>query len=149
MKMAKGNPNTGGKGPYLVLGCGDVGFSIASRLKCRGVEVAVIDKHAMKVEQLGWMGYNAFLGDFSSPEVLKSAGIAGARVVLITVRDFQIIRRALDAIGQLKAKLGISPLVLVLISDEAEVPEAKRLGADEALPSNQILADFVLGKLEC
>jgi hypothetical protein len=27
-------------------------------------------------------------------------------------------------------------------------PEAKRLGADEALPSTQILADFVLGRLQ-
>lgn len=34
------------------------------------------------------------------------------------------------------------------ISSKVDVPEAKRLGADEALPSNQILADFALGRLE-
>lgn len=148
MMMAKGNPNAGGQGLYFVLGCGDIGFAIASRLKCRCAEVAVIERDASKVEVLMWRGYTAFPGDFGSPEVLKGAGIEGAGVVIITVRDFQTIKRALNAIGQLKAQLGISPLVLTLVSDEAEVPEAKRLGADEALPSNQILADFALGRLD-
>ena len=148
MKMAKGNSNMGGRGLYLVLGCGDVGFAVASRLKCRDVEVAVIEGDASKVEALGWHGYAAFPGDFGSPEVLRSAGIEGAGIVIITVRDFPTIKRALNAIGQLKAQLGISPLVLTLVSDEVEVPEAKRLGADEALPSSQILADFALGRLQ-
>ena len=148
MTMAKGNSNAGGQGLYLVLGCGDTGFAVASRLKCRDVEVAVIERDASKIEGLRWHGYAAFLGDLGSPEVLKSAGIEGARVVIITVRDFPTIKRALDAISQLKAQLGISPLVLTLVSDEVEVPEAKRLGADEALPSSQILADFALGRLD-
>lgn len=90
----------------------------------------------------------AFLGDFGSPEVLRSAGIEGAGAVIITVRDFPTIKRALNAIGQLKAQLGISPLVLSLVSDEVEVLEAQRLGADEALPSHQIIADFALTRLQ-
>lgn len=78
MTMTKGNSNMGVQGLYLVLGCGDIGFTVASRLKCRDVEVAVIERNASKVEELRWHGYAAFLGDFGSPEVLKSAGI-GAR----------------------------------------------------------------------
>lgn len=148
MTVAKGDPNAGGRGLYLVLGCGDVGFAVARRLRCRGVEVAVIEREASKVEVLMWRGYVAILGDFGSPEVLRSAGIGRAGAVIITVRDFLTIKRALNAISQLKAQLGISPLVLVLVSDEAEVPEAKRLGADEALPSSQIIADFALGRLK-
>ena len=148
MTLAKGNPNVGGRGLCLVLGCGDVGFAVASRLKCRDVEVAVIERDASKVEALRWRGYAAFPGDFGSPDVLRSAGIGGAGAVIITVRDFPTIKRALNAINQLKAQLGISPLVLTLVSDKVEVPEARRLGADEALPSSQILADFALDRLE-
>ena len=148
MTMAKGNPNMGGRGLYLVLGCGDVGFAIASRLKCRCTEVAVIERNADKVEALRWNGYSAFCGDFSSTEVLKRAGMERADAVIITARDFPTIKRALNAIGQLKAQLGISPLVLALVSDEVEVPEAKSLGANVVLPSSQILADFALGRLE-
>jgi hypothetical protein len=50
----------------------------------------------------------------------------------------------LKAIGELKVQLGIRPLILALVLHEALVPEAKRLGADEALPFSQIIADFVL-----
>jgi len=35
-----------------------------------------------------------------------------------------------------------------LYLDEAVCKEAKRFGADEALPSSQILADFALGRLD-
>lgn len=147
MTVAKGNSNAGGRGLYLVLGCGDVGFAVVSRLKCRCAKVAIVERNAAKVETLNILGYTAFLGDFGSSEVLRSADIERAEAVIITVRDFPTIERTLRAIGELKVQLGISPLVLALVSDEAEVLEAKRLGADEALPSNQILADFVLGRL--
>jgi len=148
MTVAEGGSSAGGWGLYLVLGCGDVGFAVARRLKCRCVEVAVVDRDVDKVEALGWQGYTAFLGDFGSPEVLRSADIERAEAVIITVRDFPTIERTLKAIGELKVQLGVSPFVLALVSDEAEVAEAKRLGADEALPFNQILADFALGRLE-
>ena len=52
-------------------------------MKCRGVRVSIIDKDAMKVETLKLGGCSAFLGDFGSPEVLRSAGIEGAGVVII------------------------------------------------------------------
>jgi Trk K+ transport system NAD-binding subunit len=149
MKMAKENSNMG-QGLYLVLGCGDVGFAIASRLKCRA-KVVIIERDERKVEHimsLMPLDYETILGDFSSTDVLKRADIERADAVIITVRDFPTIERALKAIGELKAQLRISPLVLVLVPHEAGVPEAERLGADEALPSNQIIADFVIGRLE-
>ena len=133
---------------YLVLGCGDVGFAIASRLKCRCAEVVVVERNADKVEHLMSLDHTAILGDFSSPDVLKRAGMERADAVIITTRDFPTIERTLEAIGELKAQLGIIPLVLVLVKDEAEVKVVKGLGADEALPSSQILANFVVGRLE-
>ena len=131
---------------YLVLGCGDVGFAIASRLKCRA-EVVIVERNADKVEHLMSLDYTAVLGDFSSLEVLRGAGIERAEVVVITTRDFPTIERTLEAISELNVQLGIKPLVLALVKDEAEVKVVKRLGADEALPSSQILADFVVGRL--
>lgn len=37
--------------------------------------------------------------------------------------------------------------MLAVVSDEKEVPEAKKLGADEALPYSQVITDFVLARL--
>lgn len=50
---------------YLLLGCGDVGFVLASELKERGVELVVVDQNSEKVDQLKGLGFNAIVGDFS------------------------------------------------------------------------------------
>jgi voltage-gated potassium channel Kch len=113
---------------YLVLGRGDVGFAVVSMLRCPA-KFTIIER------------------DFSSTEVLKRAGIERADTVIITVRDFPTTERTLKAISDLKARLGIKPHVLAVVFDENEVPEAKRLGADEALLYSQVMADFVLARL--
>ena len=133
---------------HLVLGCGDVGFALTSRLKERGAELTVIDKDPKKVKLLKEMGFSAFLGDFSSPEVLKGAGIESAEVVLVMTPNFGDTELALGAVNELKAKLNIDPVVVVRVQDEAEIAEAKRLGASDALPSSQILADFAMSRFQ-
>jgi len=137
-----------GEQVYLVLGCGDVGFSVAGRLKERGVELVVVDRDVKKTEQLKEMGFSALVGDFCIPKVLKDAGISRAEVVLLMVPDFRATERALGTINRLKTELKIDPVVVTRVLDEAETAEAKRLGASDALPSSQILANFALSRFE-
>ncbi len=137
-----------GERVYLLLGCGDVGFSVASRLKNRGAELVVVDKDAKKIELLKKMGYSAFVGDFFLPNVLKDAGISRAEVALLMVPDFHATERTLGAINRLKAELKIDPVVVARVLDEAETAEAKRLGASDALPSSQILANFTFSRFQ-
>jgi len=129
---------------YLVLGCGDVGFAVANELKGLGIELAVIDRDAVKVEMLRELGYEAIRGDFGSPEVLRKAGIERAEAVLITARDFSATKQALKAIKKLEIDLEIKPVVIARVSEESEVPEVKRLGASDALPSVQVFVDSLL-----
>lgn len=133
---------------YLVLGCDDVGFSTASMLKERGVEVVVVDKNAKRIRDLKLTGYNAVLGDFGRPDVLREAGMAGAEMVLIMTPNISTTRTALGAINRLKAELKVDPVVVARVLDEAEADEVKRLGASDALPSSQLLANFAIGKFE-
>lgn len=137
-----------GEGVYLVLGCGDVGFSVASRLKERGVELVVVDRDDKKTEQLTKMGFSTFLGDFCLPKVLKDAGISRAEVILLMAPDFRATERALGTINRLKTELKIDPVVVTRVMDEAEMVEAKLLGASDAIPSSQILANFALSRFE-
>lgn len=132
----------------VVLGCDDVGFSVANRLRERGVEVTVVDKDAKRVGQLRLMGYRAVLGDFGLPEVLREAGMERAEMVLIMIPNFPAIRAALGAINTLKTELKVDPVVVARVLDEVEVREVKRLGASDALPSSQLLADFAISKFE-
>ena len=131
-------------GPYLVLGCGDVGFAVVNKLKGLGVELAIIDRDAAKVEMLKCLGYKAIRGDFCSLEVLRKAGIEHAEAVLITGRDFSATKQALKAIKKLEIDLEIRPVLIARVSEDSEVPEVKRLGASDALPSVQIFADSLL-----
>ncbi len=137
-----------GERVYLILGCGDVGFSVASRLKKRGAELVVVDKDVKKIEWFKKAGYSAFVGDFCLPYVLKDAGISRAEVILIMVPDFRATKQALGAINSLKVELKIDPVVVARVIDEAETTEVKRLGASDALPSSQILANFTLSRFE-
>ena len=146
--MAEGNSAKNNRGLSLVLGCGDVGFEVASRLRERGLAVAVVEKDAGKVEALRLTaGHDAHRGDFRSPEVLKQAGISQAEVVILTVPDFTIIRQTLEAISQLKKELGINPSVIALVRHEMEAVEVKRLGASEVVPLAQTIADAIVNKL--
>ena len=143
--MAKGNSKVGGQGLYLVLGCGDVGFEVACRLKERGLRVVVVDKDARIVEHLKLVaGHYAFLGDFCLPEVLKQAGIARAEVVVLAVQEFSTTRKALDAINRLKAELEINPVVIARVGHEMEATEVKLLGASDVVPSVQVFVDSLL-----
>lgn len=133
---------------YLVLGCGDVGFSLTRLLKEQGAEIVVIDKDPKKVQRLKDMGYSALLGDFSSPEVLRNAEIERSEAVLLLSPNFRENEHALVAVNELKAQLKIDPIVIVRVQDELEIKEAKRLGASDVLPSSQILANFALDRFQ-
>jgi len=131
-----------------VLGGGDVGFSVASKLKERGLELVVVDKDPKKIEWFGKLGFGTFMGDFCLPNVLKEAGISRAEVVLLMVPDFRVTERALGTINSLKVGLGIDPVVVTRVLDEEETVEAKRLGVSDVLPSSQILANFAISRFE-
>lgn len=133
---------------YLILGCGDVGFTVASKLKERGTELAIVEQNLSKVDQLKKMGYNAFVGDFGDPQVLINAGIERADAVMVLAPGFPTVERALGAINQLKFERGIDPVVLVRISDEAETNDVKKLGASDVIPASQILANSALEKFQ-
>lgn len=133
---------------YLILGCGDVGTTLASELRKRGAETTLVDVDSKKVKWLENSGYKAFVGDFGLPHVLRNAGIERAEVVLLMTPNFQAMEQALGAINRLKTQLKIDPTVIVRVHDEKEVDDAKRLGANDALPSSQILASSTLDRFQ-
>jgi len=131
---------------YLLLGCGDVGLAVAKKLRESGARVAVVDSDASRIRLLKGMGYDVTEGDFSSPDTLRSAGIELAEVVLLLTSNYRATERALVTIDSLKRQLGIDPVIVARAEDESDVPELKKLGAAEALPSSQILAGSVFTK---
>ncbi|MCD6248684.1 MAG: NAD-binding protein [Hadesarchaea archaeon] len=131
---------------YLLLGCGDVGFILANKLREQGAEVTIVDKSQAKVEQLRGLGYDAVMGDFTKPETLKRAGIASAEVVLILVKDIETTELTFGAINQLKLELKIDPVIVARVTDVAEAQDLKKLGATDVIPVSNVIADYTFQK---
>lgn len=143
----EGNAKTGARRPCIVVGCGDIGLEVTSRLKEKGMEVVIVDKDEDKIEYLK-PTFHTFAGDFGSPEVFRSAGIENAGVVIVTLSNLSEVKLALAAINQAKGKVWGMPFVLTLIPQDDTEREARRLGASDVVPSTQTLADAIVDKLE-
>ena len=132
---------------YLVLGCTDIGFEIATKFKERGTEVTLVEPDAQKAGALG-MTLNVFQGDFTSKEVLEKAGIKKAEVVFIATPERSLIERTLNAINLIKTECGIEPIVLSVVADELLEKWVRGLGADGCLPVTQSLVQSAFQEFE-
>jgi CPA2 family monovalent cation:H+ antiporter-2 len=69
----------------VVVGYGPVGQAVDRALREAGIEVVVIDQNMDTVAALAGAGRLAIYGDASAPEVLRQAGIARARYLVVTL----------------------------------------------------------------
>ncbi len=113
----------------IVCGLGRVGREVARALQRRGFPFVAIDYSAAKVEEARRQGYLAIYGDATNPNVLEQAGLASARMLVITLPDLpgteQIIRIARD----------INPRVRIVArtADPRAIAHLKQAGADEVV----------------
>jgi CPA2 family monovalent cation:H+ antiporter-2 len=74
-------------GHAIVIGYGRVGSVIGETLTRNGISYVAIEQDHDTVEALRGRGIPAFFGDASRPEVLESAGIGRARLLIVTAPD--------------------------------------------------------------
>jgi monovalent cation:proton antiporter-2 (CPA2) family protein len=73
--------------PVLIVGFGDFGSSVGRLLGAAGVDCTVLDLDADRVDVLRRLGLRVHYGDASREDLLRSAGIARARLVILCVGD--------------------------------------------------------------
>ncbi len=71
----------------ILAGFGRFGQVIGRFLIGQGLKVTVLEKDPEQIELLRKFGYKAYFGDASRPEVLRSAGIAKARLLIVAVDE--------------------------------------------------------------
>lgn len=71
--------------PVLVAGYGRYGQIVCSLLRCCGFKPTVIDFDVTLVEGMTKFGYKTYFGDATHPELLESAGIAQAKLLIIAI----------------------------------------------------------------
>ncbi len=71
--------------PIIVAGIGRFGQIILRVLAAKGYSATVLDHDAEQVESLGRFGYRAFYGDATRLDLLRTAGAATAKVLIVAI----------------------------------------------------------------
>jgi CPA2 family monovalent cation:H+ antiporter-2 len=114
----------------LILGLGRVGRTVVQLLEATGREYLALDRDPEAVAEGRARGISVYFGDGSQPEVLRSAGVGRASVVVITLDDTASASRALHAI---RAEDHDVP-VIVRARDTAAHDALRAAGATAVVP---------------
>jgi CPA2 family monovalent cation:H+ antiporter-2 len=101
-------------GHVLILGFGSAGMWTVKPLRAQGHEVLVVDDDAVVCRELTRRGVPVIRGDGSDKEVLKRAGAAEAKLVVVSMR------RVGDSLKVLEQVRGVPVVARVFEEDEAQ-----------------------------
>jgi CPA2 family monovalent cation:H+ antiporter-2 len=129
--------DSGRTGHAIIVGFGRVGGTVGEVLKGEGLPFVAIDRDRVRVEQIRASGIHAIFGDASARGgLLKYAGIAGARVLVITVPEPIRARLIVDEARALRPDVPI----VVRVHSDADARMFQRLGVDRILLGERELA---------
>lgn len=109
----------------IVMGVGDYGSVIATRLQQHGWRLIAVDFDPQALARSGETGLQVFYGDVGDPEVLGQLPLHRARWVVCAVRDREINLR----LFHLLAEAGFQGRVALTAGDQVTAEEYQRIGA--------------------
>jgi CPA2 family monovalent cation:H+ antiporter-2 len=75
------------EGPVIIAGVGRFGQIVNRLVQASGFETVVLDHSPDTIAVMRRFGFKAFLGDPTRPDILRKAGIADARVLVVALDD--------------------------------------------------------------
>lgn len=73
------------KHPVIIAGFGNFGATVCRFLRANGVEATVLEFDSERVDLLRKMGFNVYFGDATRVDLLKSAGAATAKILVVAM----------------------------------------------------------------
>lgn len=128
---------------FCVIGLGAFGTAVAETLAADGKQVLVIDKDADKVTGIADVVTHAVIGDATSAQILRSAGVQDYECVVVALAD-NINDNVLLTI--MLKDMGI-PKVVARAQNEGHSHVLKRIGADMVIFSEKDMGERVAYKL--
>lgn len=110
----------------IIAGFGVVGRALADRFEVAGIPFSIVDLNQKTIETQRRLNRTAVYGDISNPEVLESAGIREADIVVLTIPDDEVTLRACRAIRSIRPDVFIAARTAFL----SHAMVAMSLGAD-------------------
>ncbi|PJK02848.1 potassium transporter [Lysobacteraceae bacterium NML71-0210] len=115
--------------PIILLGHGRFGVQINSMLAACGFHSTVIDYHAETVDGLTRFGLKTYYGDANRPELLASAGLHEAKLLIVAIDDRS---RAVEIIRFVRRHYPKLPII-ARAYDLHHGHELQRAGADHVI----------------
>jgi CPA2 family monovalent cation:H+ antiporter-2 len=109
----------------IICGYGRVGRLIGPALERRGFRYVVITQQRDEVDRLRGQGVTAVYGDAANPEVLRMAGIDGARLVVVVTTEPNETRLIVERARSLNPNVDL----VVRTHSDAEAAHLRSLGA--------------------
>ena len=115
--------------PVIVAGVGRVGQIVCRLLQARDIPVVVLDHEIDQVENSRRINLKSFFGDATRPDLLETAGIAHARVLVVAIDDPE---RAVTLVHHVKQYY---PAIWILARawDRGHRYQLREAGADETV----------------
>ncbi len=82
--------------PVILAGFGRFGLVIGRLLLANNFKVTIIDSNPSNVEILRKFGFKLFYGDVTRPQVLEQAGIKNARLVILSMAEYDDALKVAD-----------------------------------------------------
>jgi CPA2 family monovalent cation:H+ antiporter-2 len=114
----------------VIVGFGINGRNVAKILKDLNIPYVILELNPITVKEIKKQGEPIFLGDATSVDVLKIAGVDKAKLIVIAISDPISTRR----IVTLARRINPDIYIIVRTRYVSEIEELKKLGADEVIP---------------
>lgn len=117
-------------GHVVVVGFGLTGRNVARALGHHGLDFVAVEMNPETVRRERAAGVAILYGDAGHPDVLRHAGLDGARLVVLAISDLPGTKRVLATVKSLRPDVR----TIVRARYAREVGEYVALGADEVVP---------------
>lgn len=132
----------------IICGFGRIGQNLARFLRADGIDYVALDLDPYLIRDAWEAGEHVFYGDSTHGEILRAAGLARARAMVITFDDAHTAERIIEATRKRRGDLPI----LVRTRDEADLERLEHAGATQVVPetleSSMLLARVLLQRLD-
>jgi CPA2 family monovalent cation:H+ antiporter-2 len=114
----------------VICGYGRIGQSVARFLEEERIAYVALDLDPTRVSEARVAGEPVFYGDAAERDILEAAGVAAARLVVVSHDDVPAALKALHHLRALRPELP----VMVRTRDETHVEALREAGATEVVP---------------
>lgn len=129
--------------PVIILGYGRIGQIIGRLLETQGIQTTLIDNNGDHIEFLKQFHHRVFYGDATDMELLRLAGAADARIIVVAIADNTALVRRIKAAypdTKLIVRARGRPHLFELLAEEVHFAERETVRGAMALGRAAMMA---------